>query len=136
MKLEFSANSNINSSVSLFLNNKQIFSDHSNKFVTHTDVETKFENTLDLHWNTNPLENIFLQIDSILLHVQKLNFLKSFYMPTQDAQKFIKHQMFHNGKLLWPGIVRFYFRIVKPDDYANKKLTDGLLIRKYNLIYV
>ena len=136
MKLEFSALTNTTSNVSLFINNRQIFSEHGKQFDANCEIATFFENTLDLHWNTISAQNTQLDINHILLQNQKLNLLKSFYMPTQDAKKYIKHQMFHNGRLLWPGILRFYFRVIKPHDYANKKLTDSLLIRKYNLIYV
>ena len=123
MKLEFNADSNTTSSLNIFVNNEQIFSAHNNQFNIEQDITTKFE-------------NIHLNIKEILLNNQKLNLLKSVYMPTHDAKKFIKHQMFHNGKLLWPGIVRFYFRVIESNDFADKKLTDSLMIRKYNFIYV
>tara|TARA_R100001509_G_scaffold160453_1_gene128277 strand:+ start:530 stop:940 length:411 start_codon:yes stop_codon:yes gene_type:complete len=136
MKLEFKANTNTTSSLSIFVNNQQIFTNHNDQFDVEYDIATKFENTIDIHWQTELAEDIHLNITEILLHNQKLNMLKSVYMPTQDAKKFIKHQMFHNGKLLWPGIVRFYFRVIKSNHFANKKLTDSTMIRKYNFIYV
>jgi len=136
MKLEFNADSNTTSSLNIFVNNEQIFSAHNNQFDIEQDITTKFENTVDIHWITPLAENIHLNIKKILLNNQKLNLLKSVYMPTHDAKKFIKHQMFHNGKLLWPGIVRFYFRVIESNDFADKKLTDSLMIRKYNFIYV
>ena len=136
MKLEFNADSNTTSSLSIFVNNQQIFSDHNKQFAVDREIAPNLENTLDIHWSTPSAENIHLNFKKILLNDQKLNLLKSVYMSTQDAKKFIKHQMFHNGKLLWPGIVRFYFRVIKSNDFADKKLTDSLMIRKYNFIYV
>ena len=136
MKLEFNADTNTTSSLSIFVNNQQIFTDHNNEFSVEYAIPTKFENTIDIHWSTELAEDIHLNIKKLILHNQKLNLLKSVYMPTNDAKKFIKHQMFHNGKLLWPGIVRFYFRVIKSNDFANKKLTDSTMIRKYNFIYV
>mgnify|MGYP003318914935 CR=1 FL=1 len=81
------------------------------------------------------VEDVHLHIVKIIISDQKINLLKSFYMPTQQYKKFIKHQVMHQGKMLWPGILRFYWKRINKSQYAERKKTDTTLIRKYNWIY-
>jgi hypothetical protein len=135
MKLEFFAESNAKGLVNLFCNSTQVWGQEGTKFIAQLDINPKKENTLDVHWICDKVEDVHLHIGKIIISDQKINLLKSFYMPTQQYKKFIKHQVMHQGKMLWPGILRFYWKRINKSQYAERKKTDTTLIRKYNWIY-
>ena len=135
MKLEFFAESNTKGLVNLFCNSTQVWGLEDTKFTAQLDINPTKENTLDIHWICDKVEDVHLRIDKIIIADQKFNLLKSFYMPTQQYKKFIKHQVMHQGKMLWPGILRFYWKCINKSQYAERKKTDTTLIRKYNWIY-
>lgn len=127
MKLEFFAESNTKGLVNLFCNSTQVWGQEGTKFTAQLDINPKKENTLDVHWICDKVEDVHLRIGKIIISDQKINLLKSFYMPTQQYKKFIKHQVMHQGKMLCQVYLDFIGNaLIKVNTQNGKKLTQHL----------
>jgi len=135
MILEVSAQSNIPSTVSLICNNKQIWKHDGTAFSTSVVIDNIPKNVLDIQWHSNESENVHLKINHVLLNEQKLDIHKSMYLPTDAPKGYNSYISHHCGKLVWPGALRFYFQIIKQNNYIQRKQNATHMLRKYNIIY-
>ena len=135
MILEVSAQSNISSTVSLICNNKQIWKHDGTAFSTCVVIDNIPKNVLDIQWHCNESENVHLKINHVLLNEQKLDIHKSMYLPTDAPKGYNSYISHHCGKLVWPGALRFYFQIIKQNNYIQRKQNATHMLRKYNIIY-
>lgn len=135
MILDVSATSNIESTVNLICNGKQIWVHHGTVFSTTIEIDNTPKNVLDIQWQCAQLEDVYLKIDHILLNEQKLDINKSMYLPTTAPEGYNQYISQHCGKIVWPGIVRFYFQVIKQNDYVKRKQNETTMIRKYNTVY-
>lgn len=135
MILEVSAQSNISSTVSLICNNKQIWKHDGTAFSTSVVIDNIPKNVLDIQWHSNESENVHLKINHVLLNEQKLDIHKSMYLPTDAPKGYNSYISHHCGKLVWPGALRFYFQIIKQNNYIQRKQNATHMLRKYNIIY-
>ena len=135
MILEVSAQSNISSTVSLICNNKQIWKHDGTAFSTSVVIDNLPKNVLDIQWHSNESENVHLKINHVLLNEQKLDIHKSMYLPTDAPKGYNSYISHHCGKLVWPGALRFYFQIIKQNNYIQRKQNATHMLRKYNIIY-
>lgn len=135
MILDVSATSNIESTVNLICNEKQIWGSHGTVFSTTIEIDNAAKNVLDIQWQCDKLEDVYLKIDHILLNEQKLDINKSMYLPTTAPEGYNQYISQHCGKIVWPGIVRLYFQVIKQNDYVKRKQNETTMIRKYNTVY-
>ena len=135
MILEVSAQSNIPSTVSLICNNKQIWKHAGTAFSTSVVIDNIPKNVLDIQWHCNESENVYFKINHVLLNEQKLDIHKSMYLPTDAPKGYNSYISHHCGKLVWPGALRFYFQIIKQNNYIQRKQNATHMLRKYNIIY-
>lgn len=135
MILDVSATSNIESTVNLICNEKQIWGSHGTVFSTTIEIDNAAKNVLDIQWQCDKLEDVYLKINHILLNEQKLDINKSMYLPTTAPEGYNQYISQHCGKIVWPGIVRLYFQVIKQNDYVKRKQNETTMIRKYNTVY-
>ena len=135
MILDVSATSNIESTVNLICNEKQIWGSHGTVFSTTIEIDNAAKNVLDIQWQCDKLEDVYLKIEHILLNEQKLDINKSMYLPTTAPEGYNQYISQHCGKIVWPGIVRLYFQVIKQNDYVKRKQNETTMIRKYNTVY-
>ena len=135
MNLELSATANSNSTIKLFCNNEQIYISTANNFIIDTTINTQEKNVLDIHWLCDQQENVNFSVQSILINEQKIDIHKSMYLPFSQPKGYAEYVSHHCGRLVWPGILRVYFQILKQQEYRLKKIQDSTMFRKYNIIY-
>ena len=135
MILEVSAQSNTTGTVSLICNNKQISKHDGTVFLTSVVLDDIPKNVLDIKWHCVKSENVHLKINHVLLNEQKLDIHKSMYIPSNAPKGYNSYISHHCGKLVWPGTLRFYFQIIKQNNYIQRKQNESHMLRKYNIVY-
>ena len=135
MNLEFLAKSNIISTVKLFLNDHEIWSHDGDNFFANIEFNHNERNMLDISWHSENTVDVNLIVSHILINNQKLDINKSMYLPFDKPSGYSDYYTLHGGNLVWPGILRTYFKIMKSQNYVQNKEQDSNMIRKYNIIY-
>lgn len=135
MNLEFLAKSNIVSTVKLVLNDQEIWSHSGGFFFANIKLNHNDRNMLDIRWHSENTVDVNLVIFHILINNQKLDINKSMYLPFDKPDGYNDYYTLHGGNLVWPGILRTYFKIMKSQNYVQNKEQDSSMIRKYNIIY-